>query len=177
MFSDSCRLDTVPLPAIGSTEVMPVALLSGIDFGTSVELNVPLMQPPPPLLTVTPTDAVVLAAFRLSNDWARIWYEPLFTDALFHCTEYGDEVSVWVVPSGSVNTTRATVPSGSDALAETVTVPLTVLPLAGAVIATVGTWLPGCVLPHVTPTSIHDWRMWPSSVEVKPSETAASNTP
>src|SRR5215510_1278221 len=60
MLSDSESEPTVPLPVTTLFEVMPVALLSGIDRGTLVELNVPLMQPAP-LTTVTCALAVWVA--------------------------------------------------------------------------------------------------------------------
>src|ERR1041384_904003 len=47
MLSDSDSEPTAPLPVTGRTDVMPVALLSGIALGTSVEANVPLIQPGP----------------------------------------------------------------------------------------------------------------------------------
>src|SRR5438552_7518702 len=48
MCSDSRSCATLPLPVTGRLDVMPVALLSGIAFGTSVAVNVLLMHVPPP---------------------------------------------------------------------------------------------------------------------------------
>jgi hypothetical protein len=71
--------------------------------------------------------------------YARVWRlcEPFATVVVFHENEYGDDVSVeWSEPS-TKSSTRLT-PTLSLALAETVTVPLTVAPLAGDVIDVVG---------------------------------------
>jgi len=63
---------------------------------------------------------------------------PFATLVVSNVVEYGVVVSVTLVPSGRSNFTLAMVPSGSDAFADTVIVPLTVEPLAGDVIDTVG---------------------------------------
>src|ERR1041384_6698379 len=74
MLSESDSEPMAPLPVTGRTDVMPVALLSGIALGTSVALNVPLMQPGPGPVTVQVGSArwagtltASQAAFTVSN--------------------------------------------------------------------------------------------------------------
>src|SRR4029079_14850209 len=72
MLSDSDSEPTAPLPVTGRTDVMPVALLSGIALGTSAALNAPLIQPGAVTLQVgSPRWAGTLtasqAAFTVSN--------------------------------------------------------------------------------------------------------------
>jgi hypothetical protein len=90
------------------------------------------------LETVTDTAAAVAVFPDVSVATAEILCVPLATDEEFHESEYGDAVTAEpvFVPS-TVNRTLATA-TLSDAFAESVTVPDTVAPLAGAVIDTVG---------------------------------------
>src|ERR1041384_6729996 len=72
MLSESDSELIVPLPVTGRTDVMPVALLSGIALGTSVEANAPLIQPGTVTLQVgspgwTGTLTASQAAFTVSN--------------------------------------------------------------------------------------------------------------
>src|SRR5262249_21111594 len=104
-------------------------------------LNVLLMHVPPPFCTVTDTCCVVLAAPMLSNAVAlNTVPAPSGTRCVSNVVENGELVSVTLVPFGGSNRTLATVPSGSEAVALTVIVPLTVEPPVGAVIVTVGGW-------------------------------------
>src|SRR5213594_3478928 len=90
------------------------------------------------LSTVTLTalaGAVLPAASRAMA--VKLW-EPLATRVVFHEREYGAAVtSAPTLTPSSLNCTPTT-PTLSVALAETVTVPATVAPSAGAVIETVG---------------------------------------
>jgi hypothetical protein len=90
------------------------------------------------LLTVTVTVDEVVEFPAASRATAVRACEPFERPAVFHDTEYGDVVSSdpIVVPS-ALNTTPTT-PTLSDAFADTVTVPWTLAPPAGAVIDTVG---------------------------------------
>ena len=63
---------------------------------------------------------------------------PLVAVAVFQLTEYGLVVSSAPRFTPSSRNCTPTTPTLSEALAETVTVPVTVAPLAGAVIETVG---------------------------------------
>ncbi len=86
-------------------------------------------------VTLTAAAAVFPAASRATA--MRVW-APSATKVVFQEIEYGEAVTAAprFVPS-SVNWTPTT-PTLSVALAETVTVPTTVTPAAGAVIETVG---------------------------------------
>src|SRR5205809_3067097 len=95
------------------------------------------------LSTVTLTAAVVAVLPAASRATAiRLW-EPPATSVVFHEREYGTVVSSAprLTPS-SLNCTPTT-PTLSVALAETVTVPATVEPAAGAVMDTVGGMVSG----------------------------------
>src|SRR5882762_1180694 len=90
------------------------------------------------LNTVTVTAAAVAVLPAASRATAVSVCEPLFAVVVFQETAYGAVVSSTprLAPS-SRNWTPAT-PTLSDALAVTVMVPLTVAPVAGAVMLTVG---------------------------------------
>ncbi len=94
-------------------------------------------------MTVTPLDVVTLPA--ASRARALSVCEPLATGTVFQEMLYGAAVSSAprLTPS-SRNCTPAT-PMLSDALAETTIVPVTVEPLAGAVMAAVGNTVSGTV--------------------------------
>src|SRR5262245_39543431 len=83
------------------------------------------------LLTVTDRVAVLVFPAASRATALRVC-APLATPLVFHDTEYGEEVSSppILLPS-TLNCTPAT-PTLSDAVADTVTVLLTVAPLAGA---------------------------------------------
>ena len=99
------------------------------------------------VVTATPMDVVVLP--DVSRATAVSVCEPLIAAVLFQATEYGAAVSSdpTFAPS-TLNWTPATA-TLSEALAETVTLPDTVAPLAGAVMTTVGTVVSG-----VPPTAV-----------------------
>src|SRR3954471_12752015 len=84
------------------------------------------------LTTVDVADAPSASVTRLVNACA-----PLTTRAVSHAIEYGEVVSVAMSVAPSKNSTRVT-PADAVALAAIVTLPLTVAPLAGAVIAVDG---------------------------------------
>src|SRR5262245_21668163 len=107
---------------------MPVALLSGIALGTSVEANEPLMHAPPALLIVNITLAELVAPALSVAVAVIVLPAPLATLVVSNVVVNGAALMVTFEPSGSVNRTLATVPSASDALADTVIVPLTVEP-------------------------------------------------
>src|SRR5881296_1492230 len=92
-------------------------------------------------VTLTAADVAVLPAASRATA-IRLW-EPPATSVVFHEREYGTVVSSAprLAPS-SLNCTPTT-PTLSVALAETVTVPATVAPAAGAVIDTVGSVVSG----------------------------------
>jgi hypothetical protein len=107
-----------------------------------------------PLLTVTVTLALVVLFPAASFAMARSVCEPLLEVAVFHETEYGEAVSRLpkFAPS-SWNCTLAT-PTLSLAFAVTEIVPLTVAPLAGAVMDTVGGVVSEVVLLTFTATPV-----------------------
>src|SRR5205085_1436783 len=92
--------------------------------------------PPPPIVTVTAADVVALAAASLAtavSEWL-----PAMAVPLPHVSVYGAVVTgAPRFAPFSLNCTLAT-PTLSLAVAVTVVVPLTVEPVAGAVIATAG---------------------------------------
>src|SRR5439155_23224986 len=90
------------------------------------------------LSTVTPTTAEVAVLPAASRAWADKLCTPLATRVVSQEIVKGSLVTSArrVFPS-SKNCTPTT-PTLSDALAETVVLPMTVAPVAGAVIATVG---------------------------------------
>src|SRR2546425_12964433 len=92
-------------------------------------------------VTVTAVEGAVLPAASRATA-VRLW-EPLATRVVFHKREYGAAVtSAPRLAPSSLNCTPTT-PTLSVALAETVTVPATVAPAAGAVSATVGAVVSG----------------------------------
>src|SRR3989442_15936413 len=87
-------------------------------------------------VTVTAVEGAVLPAASRATA-VRLW-EPLATRVVFHKREYGAAVtSAPRLAPSSLNCTPTT-PTLSEALAETVTVPATVAPAAGAVRETGG---------------------------------------
>src|SRR5215468_2106996 len=107
------------------------------------------------LATVTVTVATAVAPW-LSVAVALNTRLPFATFVVSNAVENGAVVSVTLVPSGRSNRTLAIVPSGSEAFADTVIVPLTVEPLAGDVIETVGAWLLATVTVTVA-TAVAPW--------------------
>src|SRR5262245_35022138 len=106
-----------------------------------------------PLLTVTLTPAEVAWFPAASKARADSVCAPLAADVVFQEAEYGDVVSVASRAPSTRNSTRVT-PTASEAVADTVTVPLTVAPAVGAVRETVGgvVSVGGGALLTVTPT-------------------------
>src|SRR5437867_1629182 len=109
---------------VAELEVIPEALILAI---TGDALST---------VTLTAADVAVLPAASRATA-VKVW-DPLTASVVFHEREYGTVVSSAprLTPS-SLNCTPTT-PTLSVALAETVTVPATVAPAAGAVIDTVG---------------------------------------
>src|SRR5437870_2928816 len=109
---------------VAEMEVIPEALILEITGGA--------------LSTVTLTAAVVAVLPAASRATAVKLWEPLATRVVFQEIAYGAAVtSAPRLTPSSLNCTPTT-PTLSVALAETVTVPATVAPAAGAVIDTVG---------------------------------------
>src|SRR5687767_7608092 len=125
------------LPAASSVNVPPDSLdAPGVPTAPTSARAQPLGKVPP-LATVTVRDTVPPKFPAASCARAAMPCVPLLLDVLAHETEYGAVVSVATTVPSTRNSTRVT-PTLSLALAEIVTVPLTVAPAAGEVSDTVG---------------------------------------
>src|SRR5262249_43231029 len=104
--------------------------------------------------TVTLTAVAVVWLPAASRARAERVCVPLDAVALFHEIEYGGVVSSAPRAAPSSRNWTATTPTVSAAFADTVTVPVAVDPLAGAVIETVGGVVSGAAFETVTFTTV-----------------------
>ncbi len=136
--------------AVAETVALPLKVAPALG---AVKLTVGRVLSVDVLLTVTARGPEVVALPAASRATARSVCDPFGALVVVHVTWYGAAVSAAprLVPS-SVNCTLVT-PMLSVAVAATVTEPLIVAPLAGAVTLTVGAVVSGVVLLTVTVTA------------------------
>src|SRR5881392_1648437 len=139
--SNTSALPNRPSVVHVASLIVPVVLFpeASRTVGPLPSLNPHAATSPPgaPFATVTTTSADTAVLPAASHARADSVWPPFATPAVAHATEYG--AVVFIAPSGapSIRNCTPTTPMLSVAVAVTVTVPDTVSPAAGAVIATV----------------------------------------